>query len=1601
MRAADLDGDGRQDVFRCRTNRIEVFFSQGTSFAAQQNVNVVADACAAGDFNGDGRTDLVAEEDASGPLRIAYAKGASFVIVTALSVSNGFSSTADFNGDGRADLVFGLSSITPNAVNTRESTGQWPNLMTSATGVLGGRTDITYRPSSQWGATSGTRMPFVIPTVTEVAVNDGNGNIATTTYTYRGGRSDTIERRFLGFAGLTATLPCNAGEATCPVVDVTFSQNLAAVGTPLTITQRNGSGVALRTTSNTLAANNATAPFTALLTRTDVSISSDGVTTRTQRVDFLYDAYGQVTQLRELGAIDYTNDERTTATDRYPNTTAYIVDRPAQVAVYAGSGTGGTLLARTRTLYDGALTYTAPPTEGDPTGTRSWLNTTGTEVTSAATYDGFGNLLTQTDPLGNVTEYDYDPTYSLFPVKVTNALLQETDTTWNFTCAKPDTITDPNGLATSVDYDTFCREIRRDLPGGDYREFLYVSVGTPTAQYIEVQRPAPAGEIWARQYADGLGRTYRTSSRGPSTADIETRTTYTLRGTPATESRPFFAGSPYYGVTHTYDALDRVVRTVESRLDVPPVPTTIFITSGTSWGVPVGARQAGVTFHLIGGGGGGGPATSANVAGGGGGGGAYAQVTLDLTSTTTAYVRVGAGGTGGTSTHGGDTWVNISSNSPPTTSSVGALAQGGRSSSNGASANGGGAGGTGVGTLLRIGGAGGAGGGTWRGGGGGGAAAGPDGNGGAGGGNSGASNIYGGGGGGGANGGTAGAPGAGGGGGTGGNNILGAGGGATNGGAGTNGGGGGGGNWESGTGGTGSRQVLWTQTSDGATAGPGGGGGGGGGNSTLFGQPIPGGGGIAGAYGGGAGGAGDSRNSSFGTIRNGQPGIIVVSYLSTSTAAVRTFQYLLAPVGAGFDVVVVTDELGRVTTTTRDVFGRTIETVERSTPTTTVITRASWSLLGKMIGVTDPMGNQWVYTYDSLGRRTAAEDPDLGVWTYAYDNAGRLTLRTDALGQETAFTYDDLGRVLTQTTRVSEPDEETTTNTYDEVRSGYFNIGLLTTAANDTATITYDYDEAARLERQQWTVAGLSGTMTETAGYAVGGEVLWKGWPDGTTTGSSGTPWTYDAAGLLYGIPSLITSTTYNAVGQVTHIAYANGVETTNTYDAVRSWLMVVNTSRLGTTLQSVTYTRDAAGRALTRVVSPNTESWTYTYDGIDRLLSAANATTPANSRSFTYDAAGNMLTNSGVGTYTYATPGDPRPHAVLTAGANTYTYDDVGNMLTGAGRALTYDGENRLAEVVTAAATTTYAYGPDGRRIRTVVTPVSGPVETSFLLGGTEISPAGVYTKIPNPDVRIVGATVCWVHRDQLASILFETDASGAIALRQRFQPYGERVSLAGGGCAPEPRGFIGERLDTGTGLIDLNARWYDPVLGRFVSADWWDPLNEPGASTGLPVGFLASPVGINRYAYAINDPINKADPNGHWLWLLVRIFFILPPPPAFVPVEGFDVCDGALCGPGLYQTPPAAPMPQNPGMTPHDEAPAPLVILGNDFPLEPLITLPTGEANPEPFLIRSFTANNLRRNLARMTGVLPDWAHAHHVFPQALRDQFVGYFSWNGNCY
>ncbi|MBK9943325.1 MAG: hypothetical protein IPP13_17100 [Kouleothrix sp.] len=66
------------------------------------------------------------------------------------------------------------------------------------------------------------------------------------------------------------------------------------------------------------------------------------------------------------------------------------------------------------------------------------------------------------------------------------------------------------------------------------------------------------------------------------------------------------------------------------------------------------------------------------------------------------------------------------------------------------------------------------------------------------------------------------------------------------------------------------------------------------------------------------------------------------------------------------------------------------------------------------------------------------------------------------------------------------------------------------------------------------------------------------------------------------------------------------------------------------------------------------------------------------------------------------------------------------------------------------------------------------------------------------------------------------------------------------------------GQRLDSGIGLLYYHARYYDPALARFVSADTIIPGQANKAGT-------PNPQHLNRYTYGLNNPVKNTDPTGH----------------------------------------------------------------------------------------------------------------------------------------
>ena len=113
----------------------------------------------------------------------------------------------------------------------------------------------------------------------------------------------------------------------------------------------------------------------------------------------------------------------------------------------------------------------------------------------------------------------------------------------------------------------------------------------------------------------------------------------------------------------------------------------------------------------------------------------------------------------------------------------------------------------------------------------------------------------------------------------------------------------------------------------------------------------------------------------------------------------------------------------------------------------------------------------------------------------------------------------------------------------------------------------------------------------------------------------------------------------------------------------------------------------------------------------------------------------------------------------------------------------------------------------------------------------------------------------VSYVHADHLGSTSVVTAGSGSPAPGNQeealtYYPYGAARTRTG--IANVPYQYTGQALDPSTGLYNYKARLYDPVLGRFLSADTIVP--EP-----------TNPQDLNRYSYVRNNPLRYTDPTGH----------------------------------------------------------------------------------------------------------------------------------------
>ena len=104
----------------------------------------------------------------------------------------------------------------------------------------------------------------------------------------------------------------------------------------------------------------------------------------------------------------------------------------------------------------------------------------------------------------------------------------------------------------------------------------------------------------------------------------------------------------------------------------------------------------------------------------------------------------------------------------------------------------------------------------------------------------------------------------------------------------------------------------------------------------------------------------------------------------------------------------------------------------------------------------------------------------------------------------------------------------------------------------------------------------------------------------------------------------------------------------------------------------------------------------------------------------------------------------------------------------------------------------------------------------------------------------------VYYYHADGLGSIVSLTDSKGRVVESFDYSAFG--FMQRQGGEVKQPYAYTGREWDKELGLYYYRARYYDPVIGRFISKD--------------PIGFAGGDE--NLYRYVANGPVNWMDPWG-----------------------------------------------------------------------------------------------------------------------------------------
>lgn len=564
----------------------------------------------------------------------------------------------------------------------------------------------------------------------------------------------------------------------------------------------------------------------------------------------------------------------------------------------------------------------------------------------------------------------------------------------------------------------------------------------------------------------------------------------------------------------------------------------------------------------------------------------------------------------------------------------------------------------------------------------------------------------------------------------------------------------------------------------------------------------------------------------------------------------------------------VTDPLGNVTITTASGFGGpgdgAATLIQHPMGLSTAMTYDIWGNLltarqyGSHNGYTSDHTQSWIY--DSRMRLCRHSVPETGDTLYAYDNANQVTAlaRGQSAGSACASSLPGTDTIVQVWDNRGRLDQVLYPDSAPDMNFGYDANGNMTSAVRGTTSWTYTYNNADAITSETLNVDGLSFTTsyTRNANGYVTNQVLPGGRTINYNPDGFGRAKRIRSSGFDYA-----SSGSYHVSGALQSYNMGNGRNYSATFNSRHQ--MTSQTVGGSSTLVDFDYLYNAGGQIIDiddNVVSGQDRA--FTYDGLGRLATASG---PWGSGSFTYDPLGNLRRQVlGSRTVDISYNSLNRVSQVRDTARGSlwdfYSYDSRGNVTSNDQLNWTYD---RSEQPVSMSGTNSgsFVYDAHRRRVKQVID--GETIYSVYSQSGSLIFRRN-HTTGEETDYLRLGAggrsvarvvdtgateTVTYTHTDHLGSPVASTSASGALLWREDYTPFGEARQQPAANDNDE--GYTGHINDSDTGIVYMQARYYDPAIGRFLSGD--------------PVGFASGgPAYFNRYAYVMNNPLSMVDPTG-----------------------------------------------------------------------------------------------------------------------------------------